>query len=265
MFLCSIVYFFHLKTKVAAQVGINGFDRIGSMALFASIKNPKIQVVAINEPFISLDNMPYLLEHNTVYGRFKGTVEAREGKLVFNGKDIDSNSGAEYIIEFTKVFTTVKAASRHLKGGAKKVIISAPSPSAPTFIYGVNQNAYKPDYNVVSSGSCITNCRATSGNIILSSTDVTKGVGKVILASMGKLNDMAFCVPTLCVFIVKFNVNLAKPTSHDDIKTAASSVFDVTAGAQLTLSSARTIFLYYNKSSYSSRVFDNITNMLRSG
>ena len=124
---------------MAVKVGINGFGRIGRLAFRASVSNPNIEVVGINDPFIDPDYMVYMLKYDTVHGRFEGTAEAKDGKLVVNGKPIAiyaqmnacdipwSECGAEYIIESTGINTTVEKASAHFKGGAKKVVISAPS------------------------------------------------------------------------------------------------------------------------------------------
>ena len=115
-----------------------------------------------DSPFIDLDYMVYMFKYDTVHGRFKGSVGIENGKLVIDGhavtvfaekdpSNIDwKSTGAEYIVESTGVFTTTEKASAHLKGGAKKVIISAPSADAPMFVCGVNLDAYKPEYKIVS-------------------------------------------------------------------------------------------------------------------
>ncbi|KAI7906784.1 glyceraldehyde-3-phosphate dehydrogenase 1 [Cokeromyces recurvatus] len=325
---------------MVTQVGINGFGRIGRIVLRASLKNPEVQVVAINDPFIPLDYMVYMFKYDTVHGRFKGTIEAKDGKLVVNGKEISvfserdpsqipwGTSKAAYVVESTGVFTTVEAASKHLNGGAKKVIISAPSADAPMFVCGVNLDAYKSEYKVISNASCTTNClaplakvihdefgineglmttihattatqktvdgpshkdwrggRAAAANIIPSSTGAAKAVGKVIPELNGKLTGMAFRVPTPDVSVVDLTVNLSKPASYDDIKAAikkasettmkdileytedaivssdfigceASSVFDATAGIQLTPTFVKLVSWYDNEVGYSHRVID---------
>lgn len=137
------------------QVGINGFGRIGRLVLRASIERGA-NVVAVNDPFIGVDYMVYLFKYDSVHGRFKGTVEAKDGDLVVNGnhikvfnqrdpKDIPwGDAGAEYIVESTGVFTTIDKASAHLQGGAKRVIISAPSADAPMYVMGVNNGDFNP-------------------------------------------------------------------------------------------------------------------------
>lgn len=160
---------------MAVKVGINGFGRIGRLAFRASVNNPNIEVVGINDPFIDPDYMVYMLKYDTVHGRFEGTAEAKDGKLVVNGKPITiyaqmnacdipwSECGAEYIIESTGINTTVEKASAHFKGGAKKVVISAPSSDAPMFVMGVNQDKYTKDMTVVSNASCTTKLPCAPG------------------------------------------------------------------------------------------------------
>ncbi|KAG7447376.1 glyceraldehyde 3-phosphate dehydrogenase [Guyanagaster necrorhizus] len=160
------------------KVGINGFGRIGRIVLRNALQIPDIEVVAVNDPFIDIDYMVYMFKYDSVHGRFKGTVEVKEGKLYIEGKSITvygerdpsaipwGSVGAEYVVESTGVFTTIDKASAHLKGGAKKVIISAPSADAPMFVVGVNLDAYDPSYKVISNASCTTNCLAPLAKVI---------------------------------------------------------------------------------------------------
>merc|ERR1712118_536115 len=127
------------QQEMAIRTGINGFGRIGRMVIRATQSNPNVQVVAINDPFITTDYQEYMMKYDTVNGRFNGTVEAGDGELVVNGNSIKTfgerdpgaidwgSAGADYVIESTGVFTGQEAAGAHLKGGAKKVVISAPS------------------------------------------------------------------------------------------------------------------------------------------
>lgn len=129
------------------KVGINGFGRIGRIVARNAISYDNIEIVGINDPFIDLEYMVYMFKYDSVHGRFKGTVETKDGKLIINGKSINvygernpadipwGSIGATYIVESTGIFTTVDKASAHLKGGAKKVIISAPSSDAPMFVW----------------------------------------------------------------------------------------------------------------------------------
>lgn len=173
---------------MAIKVGINGFGRIGRLAFRASVGNPAVEVVGVNDPFIDLDYMVYMIKYDTVHGNFKGEVCARDGKLVVNGREITvyaqmkagdipwGECGAEYIIESTGINTTVEKASEHFKGGAKKVVISAPSSDAPMFVMGVNQNTYQKDMNVVSNASCTTNCLAPLAKVINDNFGIVEGL-----------------------------------------------------------------------------------------
>ena len=180
---------------MAVKVGINGFGRIGRLAFRASVNNPNIEVVGINDPFIDPDYMVYMLKYDTVHGRFEGTAEAKDGKLVVNGKPITiyaqmnacdipwSECGAEYIIESTGINTTVEKASAHFKGGAKKVVISAPSSDAPMFVMGVNQDKYTKDMTVVSNASCTTNCLAPLAKVIHDNFGIVEGLMTTVHAT----------------------------------------------------------------------------------
>lgn len=163
---------------MSVKVGINGFGRIGSLAFRAAVENDNVEVVGINDPFIALDYMGYMLKFDTVHGRFKGTIDVQGDKLVVNGKSISVYScmnaadipwtecGAEYILECSGINTTVERASEHLKAGAKKVVISAPSKDAPMFVMGVNHDTYTKDMTVVSNASCTTNCLAPVAKVL---------------------------------------------------------------------------------------------------
>ncbi|TFY55586.1 hypothetical protein EVG20_g9265 [Dentipellis fragilis] len=153
----------HIYAAKMVQVGINGFGRIGRIVLRNALLDKRIEVVAVNDPFITLDYMVYMFKYDTVHGRFKGSVEAKDGKLVVDGHAISvfnekdpaaipwGSVGAHYVVESSGVFTTIDKASAHLRGGAKKVIITAPSADAPMFVCGVNLDAYDPKYTVVST------------------------------------------------------------------------------------------------------------------
>ena len=135
---------------MAVKVGINGFGRIGSLSFRAAVLDDNVEVVGINDPFIAVDYMAYMLKYDSVHGRFNGTIEVDGDNLIVNGKKIavyacmNANEipwkecGAEYIMECSGVNTTIEKASKHLEAGAKKVIISAPSADAPMFVMGVN-------------------------------------------------------------------------------------------------------------------------------
>lgn len=173
---------------MAVKVGINGFGRIGRMVLKAALGNPSVQVVGINDPFIDLDYMVYMLKYDTVHGRFQGEVGVRDGKFIVNGKAIDvfqsmdaakigwGGCGAEVVVESTGVYTTADKAREHIAAGAKKVVISAPSNDAPMFVMGVNHKSYKPDMTIVSNASCTTNCLAPLAKVIHDNFGIVEGL-----------------------------------------------------------------------------------------
>jgi glyceraldehyde 3-phosphate dehydrogenase len=160
------------------KAGINGFGRIGSLSFSASLNNPEIEVVAINDPFITADYMAYMIKHDSIHGQFNGTVEAGEDYIEVNGRRIKvlnekepanchwDELGVDYVLECSGVFTTLETAGQHIQGGAKKVIISAPSKDAPMFVMGVNNTTYTPDMTIVSNASCTTNCLAPLAKVI---------------------------------------------------------------------------------------------------
>jgi len=320
-------------------IGINGYGRIGKLVFRAAIAQG-VEVKAINDPFIDLDYIVYMTKHDSTHGRFNGEVKKEDGCLVVNGKktkvfsernpaDIPwGQEGVDVVVESTGVFLTIEKASAHLKGGAKKVVISAPSADAPMYVMKVNHEKYDPSQNIVSNASCTTNClaplakvihdnfglleglmttvhsvtatqktvdgvsskawrdgRGGFSNIIPASTGAAKAVGKVIPELDGKLTGMAFRVPTANVSVVDLTCRLAKPTKYEDIKAAvkkaaegemkgvleytdecvvssdfigstASSVFDASAGIQLSDTFVKLISWYDNEFSYSVRVVE---------
>jgi len=185
----------HVSSKqtglTAKKIGINGFGRIGRLVLRAAVEKGA-EVVAVNDPFIDVEYMVYMFKHDsTHFGYHRGDVEVKKtecGKLSVNGKMIHvfsckdpqsipwSKAGAEYVVEATGVFTTTAAASQHLQGGAKKVIISAPSADAPMFVMGVNNTLYSPDMKVVSNASCTTNCLAPLAKVIHDNFTISEGL-----------------------------------------------------------------------------------------
>merc|ERR1712112_374114 len=171
----------------ATKIGINGFGRIGRLVLRAAIQKGAT-VVAINDPFIPLDYMVYMFKYDSTHGQFKGEVR-QDGKFfyvngqkitVFNERDPTAikwaEAGAEYVVESTGVFTTTEKASMHMSGGAKKVIISAPSADAPMFVMGVNHEKYDPSLKVVSNASCTTNCLAPLAKAINDNFGLIEGL-----------------------------------------------------------------------------------------
>ncbi|MBR6640697.1 MAG: type I glyceraldehyde-3-phosphate dehydrogenase [Clostridia bacterium] len=171
------------------KVGINGFGRIGRLVMRASLERENVDVVAVNDPFIDLEYMKYMLEYDTIHGRLNKEVKIEDGALVVDGKKImvynckDPNeipwkdTGAEYIVESSGVFTTYEKASAHLTGGAKKVVISAPAKdSSPMFVMGVNEDTYTKDMVVVSNASCTTNCLAPLAKVVNDKFGIEEGL-----------------------------------------------------------------------------------------
>lgn len=177
-----------------AKIGINGFGRIGRLVLRAAI-DKGADVVAINDPFIDLQYMVYMFKHDSTHGQYKADIKAENGKLMINGKAVSvfaeknpeaipwGASGAEYVVESTGVFTTVDKCKPHLAGGAKRVIISAPSADAPMFVCGVNADKYDPSKDIiVSNASCTTNCLAPLAKVINDKFGIVEGLMTTIHA-----------------------------------------------------------------------------------
>jgi glyceraldehyde 3-phosphate dehydrogenase len=170
------------------KVGINGFGRIGRLAFRASMKRNDMEVVAIND-IIDVEYMAYMLRYDTIHGRFDGSVEVKDGKLVVNGNSIRVTAekdpanlkwnevGADYVIESTGLFLSKDKAEAHLKAGAKRVVMSAPSKDdTPMFVIGVNHNAYQKDMNMVSCASCTTNCLAPVTKVLNDTFGIVEGL-----------------------------------------------------------------------------------------
>ena len=325
---------------MSIKIGINGFGRIGNLAFQAALEKKEVEVVAINDPFISAEYMAYMVKYDSVHGRFDGEVEGKENILKVNGRDIKvfnemepknipwGQLGVEYVLECSGAFLTTEKANGHIEGGAKKVIISAPSKDAPMFVMGVNNKNYDTSMNIISNASCTTNClaplakvindkfglkdglmttvhattatqktvdgaskkdwrggRAAAANIIPSSTGAAKAVGKVIPSLNGKLTGMSFRVPTVDVSVVDLTCNLEKPATYEEIcaevkrasenefkgiieyvdepvvstdfvHDAHTSIFDSTAGIQLTDTFVKLVAWYDNEWGYSNKLVD---------
>jgi len=170
------------------NVGINGFGRIGRIVFRNAVEHDNVHVVAVNDPFIEPEYAAYMLKYDSVHGQFKGTIEVSGKDLIVNGKKVTfyterdpanipwAETGAYYVVESTGVFTTTEKASAHLKGGAKKVVISAPSADAPMFVMGVNEKSYKSDIQVLSNASCTTNCLAPLAKVINDKFGIVEGL-----------------------------------------------------------------------------------------
>ena len=172
------------------KIGINGFGRIGRLILRASISRKDCQVVAVNDPFITPDYAVYMFKYDSIHGTYPGEVTAAPDGIIVDGKKITffterdpaqipwAKVNAEIIAEATGVFTTTADASAHLKGGAKKVVITAPAKDkeTPTYVMGVNHTKYQPDQTVISNASCTTNCLAPIAKILHDNFVITEGL-----------------------------------------------------------------------------------------
>ena len=180
---------------MSVKIGINGFGRIGNLSFQAALEKEEVEVVAINDPFVTADYMAYMTKYDTVHGRFNGTIEEKDGNLLVNGREIKvfnemepknipwGELGVEYVLECSGVFTTIEKANAHLEGGAKKVIISAPSKDAPMFVMGVNHTTYSPDMAIVSNASCTTNCLAPLAKVINDNFGIKDGLMTTVHAT----------------------------------------------------------------------------------
>lgn len=327
------------------KIGINGFGRIGRFVFRQAVAKGNIEVVAIND-LIDVEYMAYMLKYDSTHGRFNGEVEVKDGQLIVNGNLVrvtaernpaDINWGAveaEYVVESTGLFLTKETAQGHIDGGAKKVVMSAPSKDdTPMFVMGVNHKEYTNDLTFVSNASCTTNClapvakvlndnfgiieglmttvhattatqktvdgpsmkdwrggRGAGQNIIPSSTGAAKAVGKVIPSLNGKLTGMSFRVPTPDVSVVDLTVRLEKETtyeaicakmkeasesefkgilgytedavvSNDFIGDTRTSIFDATAGIQISPTFVKVVSWYDNEMGYSTKVCELIEYM----
>lgn len=177
------------------KVGINGFGRIGRLVFRAAQTRSDVEVVAIND-LIDVDYIAYMLKYDSTHGRFDGTVEVSNGKLVVNGKEIRVSSeknpkdlkwgevGADYVVESTGIFLTKETAQGHIDAGAKKVIMSAPSKDdTPMFVMGVNEEKYTSDMNFVSNASCTTNCLAPLAKVLNDNWGIEEGLMTTVHAT----------------------------------------------------------------------------------
>lgn len=170
------------------QIGINGFGRIGRLVFRACCERNDVVVVGINDPFIDLEYMKYMLKYDSIHGQFQGSIEVKDGKLIVNGNAITvfaerdpalikwSDCAAKYVVESTGVFTTMEGAAKHFVGGAEKVVISAPSKDAPMFVMGVNNEKYTSDMKIVSNASCTTNCLAPLAKVLNDNFGIIEGL-----------------------------------------------------------------------------------------
>ncbi|KAH9535654.1 hypothetical protein CY35_17G064800 [Sphagnum magellanicum] len=178
------------KVVEKVKIGINGFGRIGRLVARVCMDRDDIEVVAVNDPFISSEYMAYMFKYDSVHGHAKkhDAKADTENSLLLGGKSIAvyghkepseipwGKHGADYVVESTGVFTDKEKAAAHLKGGAKKVVISAPSKDAPMFVMGVNEDKYTLDLDIVSNASCTTNCLAPLAKVINDKFGIVEGL-----------------------------------------------------------------------------------------
>ena len=176
------------------KLGINGFGRIGRIVFRATVSRPDVEVVAIND-LLDVDHLAYLLKYDSVHGKFDGSVEVVDGNLVVNGKTIritaekDPNNlkwdavNVDIVAECTGIFTTLEKAQYHINGGAKKVVLSAPSADAPMFVMGVNDDELKASDTIVSNASCTTNCLAPIAKVIDDNFGLEEGLMTTVHAT----------------------------------------------------------------------------------
>jgi glyceraldehyde 3-phosphate dehydrogenase len=184
---------------MALRLGINGFGRIGRLVCRAAFENKskEVDVVAINDPFLPIDYLIYQLKYDSVHLRFPGTIKKiNDTTINVNGKEIRlfaeknpadikwGDCGASVICESTGAFLTEEKCKAHIKGGAKKVIMSAPAKdNAPTFVFGVNHKSYKPEMNFISNASCTTNCLAPLAKVINDRYGIVEGLMTTVHAA----------------------------------------------------------------------------------
>lgn len=176
------------------KIGINGFGRIGRLVFRESIKRNNVEVVAIND-LLEVDHLAYLLKYDSVHGQFDGKVEVKEGKLYVNDTYIRITAekdpvqikwnevSAEIIAECTGIFTTLEKAQFHIDGGAKKVVISAPSADAPMFVMGVNEEKITATDTILSNASCTTNCLAPLAKVLHDEFEIVEGLMTTVHAT----------------------------------------------------------------------------------
>lgn len=176
------------------KIGINGFGRIGRLVFREIVKREGVDVVAIND-LLDVEHLAYLLKYDSVHGRFDGTIDVKDGNLIVNGKTVRITAerdpknikwdavGAEIVAECTGIFTTLETAQYHIDGGAKKVVISAPSKDAPMFVMGVNHKEVKASDKIVSNASCTTNCLAPMAKVLNDSFGIEEALMTTVHAT----------------------------------------------------------------------------------
>lgn len=301
------------------KVGINGFGRIGRNVFRAALNRPEVEIVAVND-LTDVKTLAHLLKYDTTHGRLDASVEAGEGELIVNGRSIKvfaerdpgnlpwESAGAEIVVESTGLFTAKEKASLHLKGGAKKVIISAPAKDEDiTIVLGVNHELYDPSkHTIISNASCTTNClapfakvindrfvivkgmmttihsytndqqvldlphkdlrraRAAAENIIPSTTGAAKAVALVLPELKGKLNGMAFRVPTPNVSVTDLVAEVSRPVTVEEVNAALKEAAEGPMKGILNYSEEPLVSSDYNGDPASSTI-DALSTMVVEG
>ncbi|CDY26651.1 BnaA09g46260D [Brassica napus] len=285
------------------KIGINGFGRIGRLVARVILQRNDVELVAVNDPFITTEYMTYMFKYDSVHGQWKhNELKLKDEKtLLFGEKPVTvfgirnpedipwGEAGADFVVESTGVFTDKDKAAAHLKGGAKKVVISAPSKDAPMFVVGVNEHEYKSDLDIVSNASCTTNCLAPLAKVINDRFGIVEGLMTTVhsITATQKTVDG----PSMKDWrVVDLTVRLEKAATYDDIKKAIkeesegklkgilgyteddvvstdfvgdsrSSIFDAKAGIALSDNFVKLVSWYDNEWGYSTRVVDLIIHM----
>jgi len=176
------------------KIGINGFGRIGRLAFRVAAGRPNVEIVGIND-LLAVDHLAYLLKYDSVHGQFDGTIDVKDGKLVVNGNEIRVSAernpedlkwdavGADVVLDCTGIFTNLEGAGKHIKAGAKKVAISAPSADAPMFVMGVNHKNITASDTIVSNASCTTNCLAPVAKVLNDKFGIVEGLMTTVHAA----------------------------------------------------------------------------------
>ena len=179
---------------MSLKIGINGFGRIGRMVLRLAIQQDNLEIVGIND-LLDINHLAYLLKYDSVHGNFNGNISVDSNYLIVNGKKIMITAernpneikwgemNVDVVAECTGIFTSIEKANLHIEGGAKKVVISAPSPDAPMFVMGVNHNNIKPNDNIVSNASCTTNCLAPIAKVLNDRFGISEGLMTTVHAA----------------------------------------------------------------------------------
>ncbi|KAK8948003.1 Glyceraldehyde-3-phosphate dehydrogenase 2, cytosolic [Platanthera guangdongensis] len=267
------------STGKKIKIGINGFGRIGRLVARVALLSDDVELVAVNDPFITTDYMTYMFKYDTVHGQWKHhEIKVKDSKtLLFGEQSVTvfgvrnpeeipwGEAGADFVVESTGVFTDKDKAAAHLKGGAKKVIISAPSKDAPMFVIGVNEHEYKPELDIVSNASCTTNCLAP----------LAKPPRRPLMvhqARIGGVEEQPVSTSFLAVLALPREESEGKLkgiigyTDEDLVSTdflgdSRSSIFDAKAGIALNDSFVKLVSWYDNEWGYSNRVVDLIRHI----